>query len=150
MAKLPKRVLIVDDDPELRRFLCQELVDDGHACHEASSGAQALNRLREETWDLVLLDWNLPDFSGVDLCRCLRQSSDWTPVLMLTAHDEVTERVQALDAGADDYITKPFSIEELLARVRAHLRRNSQDSAQDDPQNQILQVEDLRLEPARR
>ena len=138
----PKRVLVVDDDPELRKFLSQELNLDGHACSEAASGAQALNRLRSETWDLVLLDWTLPDFSGVDVCRRMRQERNGTPVMMLTAHDDVTERVQALDAGADDYLTKPFEIDELLARVRAHLRRGSQDLRDE---NQPLQLEDLEL-----
>ena len=143
----PKRVLVVDDDPELRHFLRQELMADGHACAEAASGAQALNRLRGETWDLVLLDWTLPDFSGVDICRRMRQDRNGTPVLMLTAHDDVQERVQALDAGADDYLTKPFEIDELLARVRAHLRRGGQ-SLRDD--NQPLQLDDLELHPASR
>ena len=141
----PKRVLVVDDDPELRHFLRQELTADGHACAEAASGAQALNRLRGETWDLVLLDWSLPDFSGVAICRRMRQDRDGTPVLMLTAHDDVQERVQALDAGADDYLTKPFDIEELLARVRAHLRRSGQ-SLRDD--HQPLRLDDLELNPA--
>ena len=150
MLSSPKRVLVVDDDPELRQFLRQELMADGYACAEAASAAQALNRLRGETWDLVLLDWTLPDFSGVDLCRRLRQGSDWTPVLMLTAHDDVAERVQALDAGADDYLTKPFSIDELLARVRAHLRRSNQESGDDAPEGHHLQLEDLQLDPASR
>lgn len=144
-----KRVLVVDDDPELRQFLREELIADGHACEDAARASQALNRLSTETWDLVLLDWTLPDFSGVDLCRHLRKAGDWTPVLMLTAHDDVAERVQALDAGADDYLTKPFSIEELLARVRAHLRRRSQDSG-DEASLAPLQLEDLRLDPASR
>ena len=143
----PKRVLVVDDDPELRKFLSQELALDGHACGEAASGAQALNRLRSETWDLVLLDWTLPDFSGVDVCRRLRQERNGTPVLMLTAHDDVQERVQALDAGADDYLTKPFEIDELLARVRAHLRRGGQTLRADD---QPLELDDLQLHPSSR
>jgi len=140
------RVLVVDDDPELRQFLQQELSADGHTCLEAGSAAQALNRIRSEACDLVLLDWSLPDFSGVDLCRLMRQDAIATPVLMLTAHDDIEERVQALDAGADDFLTKPFSIEELLARVRAHLRRG----ARRPELGQLLAVDDLQLDPASR
>jgi two-component system response regulator MprA len=143
----PTRVLVVDDDPELRQFLQQELSADGHHCAEAATGAQALNRIRSETWDLVLLDWTLPDFSGVDVCRRMRHDRDGTPVLMLTAHDDVQERVQALDAGADDYITKPFSVEELLARVRAHLRRAGQNLSDGGG---LLSLEDLEVHPASR
>ncbi|MCP9820350.1 response regulator transcription factor [Synechococcus sp. Cruz-9H2] len=117
-------VLIVDDDPELRRFLAGELKADGYGVESAGTGQEALTRIRGGEWDLVLLDWTLPDFSGVEVCRRMRASGLDTPVLMLTARDAVSERVEALDAGADDYLTKPFSIEELLARVRARLRRD--------------------------
>lgn len=117
-------VLIVDDDPELRRFLAGELKADGYGVESAGTGQEALTRIRGGEWDLVLLDWTLPDFSGVEVCRRMRASGLSTPVLMLTARDAVSERVEALDAGADDYLTKPFSIEELLARVRARLRRD--------------------------
>jgi two-component system response regulator MprA len=118
------RVLVVDDDPELREFLLGELAMEGYACEAAASGQSALQALRGQSWDLVLLDWGLPDFSGVEVCERLRATGVTTPVLMLTAHDEVAERVRALDAGADDYLTKPFSIAELLARVRVQLRRS--------------------------
>ena len=118
------RVLVVDDDPELREFLLGELAMEGYACEAAATGQSALQALRGQSWDLVLLDWGLPDFSGVEVCERLRATGVTTPVLMLTAHDEVAERVRALDAGADDYLTKPFSIAELLARVRVQLRRS--------------------------
>jgi len=118
------RVLVVDDDPDLREFLGSELGVEGYSCAVAGSGQEALVQLRRERFDLVLLDWGLPDFSGVEVCERLRASNITTPVLMLTAHDDVAERVMALDAGADDYLTKPFSINELLARVRAQLRRS--------------------------
>ncbi|MCP9822388.1 response regulator transcription factor [Cyanobium sp. L1E-Cus] len=140
------RLLIVDDDPELRVFLRTELEIEGYACTEAASGQQALMQLRESRWDLLLLDWTLPDFSGVEICRRLRGSDDQTPVLMLTARDDVRERVEALDAGADDYLTKPFSIEELLARVRARLRSASKASSEPE----TLQLADLQLTPASR
>ncbi len=140
------RVLIVDDDPELRVFLRTELEIEGHSCSEAASGQQALGLIRAESWDLLLLDRTLPDFSGVEICRRLRGSDDHTPVLMLTAHDDVRERVEALDAGADDYLTKPFSIEELLARVRARLRSASKPSSEPE----TLRLADLQLTPASR
>ena len=124
------RLLVVDDDPELREFLLGELAMEGYACEAAASGQSALQALRGQSWDLVLLDWSLPDFSGVEVCERLRATGVTTPVLMLTAHDEVAERVRALDAGADDYLTKPFSIAELLARVRAQLRRGSRNGSE--------------------
>ena len=122
------QVLIVDDDPELRRFLAGELEAEGYAISEAANGQAALVQVRTTPWDLVILDWTLPDFSGVEVCRRMRSSGITAPVLILTARDDVRERVEALDAGADDYLTKPFSIEELLARVRARLRRSGLNS----------------------
>ena len=123
MSPEPSRLLIVDDDPELLRFLIEELGGAGHQCIGCDNGQDALLRWRQERFDLVVLDWTLPDFSGVELCRRLRSSGNTTPVLMLTARDDVDERVQALDAGVDDYLTKPFNLKELHARVRARLRR---------------------------
>ena len=147
MKPMPSaRLLIVDDDPELRHFLRTELEIEGYTCAEAASGQQALMQLRERRWDLLLLDWTLPDFSGVEICQRLRGSDDQTPVLMLTARDDVRERVAALDAGADDYLTKPFSIEELLARVRARLRSASKASSEPE----TLQLADLQLTSASR
>lgn len=119
------RLVVVDDDARLRSFLAGELRCEGYEVREAEDGQSALLLLREEPGDLVLLDWTLPDFSGVEICRRLRSSGDITPVLMLTCNDDIRDRVQALDSGADDYILKPFSIEELLARIRAHLRRTA-------------------------
>ncbi len=141
------RLLIVDDDPELRQFLRTELEIEGYGCTEAATGQQALGLIRGESWDLLLLDWTLPDFSGVEICRRLRAKDDHTPVLMLTARDDVRERVEALDAGADDYLTKPFSIEELLARVRARLRRGGS-GASSEPE--LFALADLQLIPASR
>jgi two-component system, OmpR family, response regulator MprA len=140
------RVLVVDDDPELREFLLGELAMEGYACEAAASGQSALQALRGQAWDLVLLDWGLPDFSGVEVCERLRATGVTTPVLMLTAHDEVVERVRALDAGADDYLTKPFSIAELLARVRAQLRRSSRGEGEIT----LYSLADLRVDLLRR
>ncbi|WP_216903364.1 response regulator transcription factor [Synechococcus sp. CCY 9618] len=119
------RLLIVEDDQRMRTFLAGELNCEGYGVSEAEDGQGALMHLRDGSTDLVILDWTLPDFSGVEICRRLRSSGDITPVLMLTCHDDVRDRVEALDSGADDYILKPFSIEELLARIRAHLRRTA-------------------------
>jgi two-component system response regulator MprA len=146
MSPPPYTLLIVDDDPELRRFLQGELEAEGHGVETAATGQQALTRIREGGLELVLLDWTLPDFSGVEVCRRMRAGGDTTPVLMLTAHDAVRERVEALDAGADDYVTKPFSIEELLARVRARLRRNGTD----DTAGEVLEFVDLTVNTAAR
>ncbi len=144
------RVLIIDDDPELRVFLRTELELDGYSCSEAATGQQALTLARQESWDLLLLDWSLPDFSGVEVCRRLRRTDNSTPVLMLTARDDVKERVEALDAGADDYLTKPFSLEELLARMRARLRRGPAGNGNEANDLQPLQLADLALNPASR
>ena len=117
------RLLVVDDDPELLLLLNDELSQEGLSCSSANCGSDALLKLRQERFDLVVLDWNLPDFDGPEICRRLRSSDDTTPVLMLTAHDDVDDRVHALDLGVDDYLTKPFDLKELHARVRARLRR---------------------------
>ncbi|MEB3333222.1 MAG: response regulator transcription factor [Synechococcaceae cyanobacterium] len=143
---ITSRLLIVDDDPELCGFLAAELEVEGYDCDQAGTGQQALMRIRGECWDLILLDWTLPDFSGLEICRRMRQGGITTPVLMLTARDEVRERVEALDSGADDYLIKPFSIEELLARVRARLRR----SGLSDGEEEVLQYADLELLPGSR
>jgi two-component system response regulator MprA len=142
------RLLIVDDDPSLRRFLRTELELEGYHCQEAAAGQEALTLIRSEPWDLLVLDWTLPDFSGVEICRRLRTTDVATPVLMLTGVDGIEDRVKALDAGADDYLVKPFSIEELLARLRALQRRASSQAAARPPQ--VLRLANLELNTASR
>ena len=149
MSPEPSRLLIVDDDPELLRFLMDELGEAGHQCSGCDNGQDALLRLRQESFDLVVMDWTLPDFSGVELCRRLRASNNTTPVLMLTARDDVDERVKALDAGVDDYLTKPFNLKELHARVRARLRRGGYEQDLRE-ENKPLQLGDLELNPTQR
>ena len=145
MAEEPSgQLLIVDDDPELLQFLLEELSQDGIVCQGANCGAEALLLLRQQRFDLVVLDWNLPDFNGIEICRRLRSSGDTTPVLMLTAHHDLEDRVQALDLGADDYITKPFELPELHARVRAQLRRSRY--ANPDASAEPLTLGDLQLD----
>ena len=119
------RLLVVDDEPKLTEFLRMELEVEGYAVEVANDGASGLIALRgEPAPDLVLLDWNLPDFTGLDICSRIRGTGMTVPVLMLTGYDEVKDKVEALDAGVDDYLVKPFSIEELLARLRALQRRS--------------------------
>lgn len=144
----PLEVLVVDDDPRLRLFLTGELGVEGYLPREARDGQEALLELRRQPADLVLLDWQLPDFSGVEVCRRIRASGLTLPVLMLTGRDQVRDRVEALDAGADDFVIKPFSLEELLARVRAHLRRRS--LAEPPSAAEKLQFADLELNVATR
>ena len=125
MSDQPRRLLIVDDDPELLQFLLDELRSAGYDCTGFDNGQEALLHLRQHEVDLAVLDWSLPDLSGVEICSRLRKTDDTTPVLMLTARDAIDERVHALDAGVDDYLVKPFAVKELHARVRACLRRSA-------------------------
>jgi two-component system response regulator MprA len=141
--------VIIDDDPRLRQFLCSELEVEGYAVREAADGQSALIALRENPSDLILLDLLLPDFSGVEVCRRIRASGITTPIVMLTGRDGVQERVEALDSGADDIMHKPFSVEELLARLRAHLRRSSYGQEEEDNGERLIYA-DLILDTATR
>ncbi len=117
-------LVLVEDDSRLAQFLVNELTMEGYQVHHANNGLDGLSLARDIQPDLVILDWLLPGLSGLDICTRLRATGFTIPILMLTAKDEVCERVTGLNAGADDYITKPFSIDELLARINAHLRRH--------------------------
>jgi two-component system response regulator MprA len=137
-------VLLADDDSRLRQFLELELREEGYAVRSCGDGIGALTEIRQQPPDLLILDWMLPDLSGVEMCQRLRSTGLQLPVLMLTGRDAVADRVQALDAGADDYLVKPFSIEELLARLRALARRSSTARAAQG-QSEVLMLEDLQL-----
>jgi two-component system KDP operon response regulator KdpE len=115
-------ILVVDDEPQIRRVMRTALAGHGYTIKEAKTGEEALESFRREKPDLILLDVNMPGVSGVEACREIRASSD-VPIIMLTVRNAEKDKVQALDAGADDYVVKPFGIEELLARIRAALRR---------------------------
>jgi len=124
----PTTVLIVDDEPQIRRVMRTTLTSQGYAVLEAKTGEEALEKLRSDHPGLILLDVNLPGISGLDVCREIRQSSD-VPIIMLTVRNTERDKVQALDAGADDYVVKPFGAQELLARIRAALRRSAPEEA---------------------
>ena len=142
------RLLLVDDEPKLTEFLRMELEVEGYDVQIANDGASGLIALRgEPAPDLVLLDWNLPDFTGLDICRRIRSTGMTVPVLMLTGYDEVKDKVEALDAGVDDYLVKPFSIEELLARLRA-LQRRSNALQPQASEPDVLRIGDLELNQA--
>jgi DNA-binding response OmpR family regulator len=132
-------ILLVEDEIKLARFIELELESEGYRVSVAHDGMSGLSLARESEPDLAILDWMLPGLTGVELCRRLRATGSKIPVILLTARDEVGDRVAGLDAGADDYVVKPFSIEELLARIRSHLRR-TQTTDED-----LLQFEDLSL-----
>jgi DNA-binding response OmpR family regulator len=132
-------ILLVEDEVKLARFIELELDCEGYQITVEHDGLSGLTSARESNPDLVILDWMLPGLSGLEVCRRLRATGSKVPVIFLTAKDEISDRVAGLDAGADDYVVKPFSIEELLARIRAHLRRNQED----DPD--LLQFQDLSL-----
>ncbi len=116
------RILVVDDDPQIRRVLKVTLTGQGYEVDEAKNGEGALERLRDARFDLVLLDVNMPGIDGLEACRAIREGSE-IAIIMLTVRDNEADTVAALDAGADDYVTKPFKTPELLARIRAALRR---------------------------
>ena len=132
-------IFLVEDEAKLAQFIELELKYEGYNVTVVNDGLSGLSNARESDPDLILLDWMLPGMSGVDICKRLRQTRNNVPIILLTAKDDIGDRVAGLDAGADDYIVKPFNLEELLARVRANLRRNQQD----DPD--LLEFLDLTL-----
>lgn len=132
-------ILLVEDEAKLAQFIKLELEFEHYQVTVATDGFTGLSSARETQPDLILLDWMLPGISGPEICRRLRQTGDNVPIILLTAKDEVSDRVAGLDAGADDYVIKPFSIEELLARVRANLRRDRPEEAE------LLQFSNLSL-----
>jgi two-component system, OmpR family, response regulator len=136
------RILIVEDEPKLARLLARGLGEEGHAADIAATGEQALWMAGAAAYDAIVLDVMLPGVDGFAVCRTLRAREVWTPVLMLTARDAVEDRIEGLDTGADDYLLKPFAFSELLARLRALVRRG-----QGERPTQ-LGVGDLRLDPA--
>jgi two-component system, OmpR family, response regulator len=136
------RVLVVEDEPRMAALLERGLEEAGYAVDVAANGEDGVWMATENPYDAVVLDVLLPDVDGFSVCRRIRAAGRWAPVLMLTARDAVPDRVEGLDAGADDYLTKPFSYEELLARIRALVRRGAHERPA------VLSVGDLTLDPA--
>lgn len=142
------RILVVDDDRAVRESLRRSLSFNGYSVELAQDGQEALERITSDRPDAVVLDVMMPRMDGLQVCRHLRSTGDDMPILVLTARDSVSERVAGLDAGADDYLPKPFALEELLARMRALLRRRTpDDSGADTP---ALTFADLSLDPVTR
>jgi two-component system OmpR family response regulator len=138
------RILVAEDEPKMARVLRRGLEEEGYAVDSAAEGADALWMATENPYDCLVLDVMLPGTNGFEVCAGLRQRGIWVPILMLTARDAVADRVQGLDVGADDYLVKPFSFEELMARLRALIRRGPIERSPG------LQVGDLTLDPATR
>jgi len=140
----PAHVLVVDDDPQLREALTRALELDSYRVSTASNGVKALEAVASARPDVMVLDVMMPYVGGLDVCRTLRSKKDRLPILVLTARDEVGDRVAGLDAGADDYLTKPFALEELRARLRALLRRTVPDEGDEAA---VLEYADVALDP---
>jgi two-component system response regulator MprA len=136
------RILVVDDEPAVQSALQRALTLERYTVARASDGQQALERLGSDPYEAVILDVAMPRIDGLEVCRRLRAGGDRTPVLMLTARAEIDDRVAGLDAGADDYLVKPFALRELLARLRALLRR----AGEEDDEEHTLEFEDLRMD----
>jgi two-component system OmpR family response regulator len=138
------RILVVEDSLKMANLLRRGLVEEGHAVDVARTGTDAVWMAQAAEYDAIVLDVMLPELDGFEVCRRIRAEGVWAPVLMLTARDAVEDRVSGLDAGADDYLPKPFSFAELLARLRALVRRGTAERPA------VLEVGDLRLDPATR
>jgi two-component system, OmpR family, response regulator MprA len=137
----PTRILVVDDEPAVQQALSRALTLERYQVAAAADGGEALEMLGLTPYDAVILDVSMPQVDGLEVCRRLRESGDRTPVLMLTARDDIDDRVAGLDAGADDYLVKPFALRELMARVRALLRRTDENEP-----DAVIGFEDLRLD----
>jgi two-component system KDP operon response regulator KdpE len=146
MSAAPLRILVIDDEPPIRKLLRVGLSVHGYQIVEASNGKMALDLLSEQAPDLVILDLGLPDMEGHELLRTMRARNDSVPIVVLSSRDDETGKVQALDSGADDYVTKPFGMDELLARMRAALRHQLQIHGE----RPIFHVDDLSVDLVRR
>ena len=145
MMVMSRRVLVAEDDEQVRRSVERALRLEGYTVATAGDGEEARRAIEAERPEVVVLDIMMPRLDGITVCRLMRAQGDRTPVLMLTARHELADRVAGLDAGADDYLVKPFALEELLARLRALLRRTGFSSGEE-----VLRVADLELRPAAR
>ncbi len=144
MSEAGQRVLVVDDETSIRRYLRAALSAQGFAVYEAANGQEAINAVVTSHPDLIILDLGLPDFDGIEVTRRLREWSQ-TPIIILSVREAENDKIAALDAGADDYLTKPFGTGELMARIRVALRRMA-----NTPDGPVLQVDDLKMDISRR
>ena len=146
---MAKRLLVVDDDDEIRELLEFDLSHSGYSVDTACDGMDGLNKAVTNSYDLVLLDVMMPKMNGFDVCKNLRKAKPDIPVLLLTAKGTITDKTQGFDCGADDYLVKPFDIQEVLLRVKALLRRNTDNSSKDEQsfKQEILKMGDIQLFP---
>lgn len=146
---MAKRLLVVDDDDEIRELLEFDLSHSGYSVDTACDGMDGLNKAVTNSYDLVLLDVMMPKMNGFDVCKNLRKAKPDIPVLLLTAKGTITDKTQGFDCGADDYLVKPFDIQEVLLRVKALLRRNTDNSSKDEQsfKQEILKMGDIELFP---
>src|SRR5581483_5910570 len=146
------RVLVVEDEPNIRELVCLHLGLEGYSCEGVGDGREALKRAESDAFDLLVLDLMIPGIDGLSLCRAVRngRTNRDVPILMLTARREESDKVIGLETGADDYLTKPFGVRELIARARALLRRPRQAMGDEDGTPGPVRVHDVEIDPARR
>lgn len=147
MSDIQKRILIVDDDEEIRELLEFDVAQSGYFVDTASDGIEGLNKALNNTYDLILLDVMMPKMNGFDVCKNIRQAKLAIPILMLTAKGTIDDKTEGFDCGADDYLVKPFDIQEVLLRIRVLLRRNSLDEEKTSLSDEILQAGDIAISP---
>ena len=149
---MPRKVLIVEDEPDIARLVQTHLQDNGYAVDVAGNGAAAMRQFRQGGYQLVVLDLMLPDTDGLTLCRAMREAADYVAILMLTAKSTELDRVLGLEMGADDYLTKPFSVPELLARIKALFRRMEalRENAATPAVEEIIERDGLVIDVSRR
>ncbi len=147
MADVQKRILIVDDDDEIRELLEFDIASSGYFVDTASDGREGLNKALNNTYDLILLDVMMPKMNGFDVCKNIRQAKLAVPVLMLTAKGTIDDKTTGFDCGADDYLVKPFDIQEVLLRIRVLLRRNAVNLEESPLSNEVLKCGDIEIFP---
>jgi DNA-binding response OmpR family regulator len=148
MTEVQKRILIVDDDNEIRELLEFDIASSGYFVDSAKDGYEGLNKALNNSYDLILLDVMMPRMNGFDVCKNIRQAKLAVPILMLTAKGTIDDKTTGFDCGADDYLVKPFDIQEVLLRIRVLLRRNSVSIDEDSPlSNEVLKCGDIEIYP---
>lgn len=142
-----KRILIVDDDDEIRELLEFDVAQSGYFVDTAKDGLEGLNKALNNTYDLILLDVMMPKMNGFDVCKNIRQAKLAIPILMLTAKGTIDDKTEGFDCGADDYLVKPFDIQEVLLRIRVLLRRNNMEEEKNSLSDEILSAGDITISP---